>query len=211
MSSSWTRAIDAIIRGESKNFRGVLLGRTPTILREFGLGPHDLEMSAAKIAKARKEHPEISLQIWYDLPALLQNPHAIFPSTRHDGTVIVVITVLDADGNPIIVPIVPSADRPRNVVLSVYGKIGNERLNGHQWIDNQITTAKREGKMVFEASGSADSEPKPESADAISWSPDPISVDRSTEPRRQILKLREKSTKSWVVNLSSDKNSPPHP
>jgi hypothetical protein len=194
MSSSWTRAIDAIIRGESKRFRGVLLGRTPKILREFGLGPHDLEMSAAKIAKAKKEHPEISLQIWYDLPALLHDPDAIFPSTRDDGTVIVVITVLDSDGNPIVVPIIPSADRHRNVVLSVYGKSGNERLNGHQWIENQIATAKKEGKLVFEKNGSADSEPKPESADAISWSPDLISVDRSTEPRREILKLKEKST-----------------
>ena len=196
MSSSWTRAIDAIIRGESKKFRGVLLGRTPAILREFGLGPHDLEMSAAKIAKAKKEHPEISLQIWYDLPTLLQNPHAIFPSTRDDGAVIVVITVLDRDGNPIVVPIIPSADRHRNVVLSVYGKIGNDRLNGHQWIENQIATAKREGQLVFEKNGSADSEPKPESADAISWSPDLISVDRSTDPKRAILKLREKSTQS---------------
>jgi Phage MuF-C-terminal domain len=196
MSSSWTRAIDAIIRGESKNFRGVLLGPTPRILRDFGLGPHDLEMSAAKIAKTRKEHPEVSLQIWYELPALLQKPHAIFPSTRHDGTVIIVIMVSDTDGNPIIVPIVPSADRPRNVVLSVYGKIGNERINGHQWVANQIAMAKRKGQLVFEKSGSADSEPKPESADAISWSPDLISVDRSTEPTRLILKLGEKSTKS---------------
>lgn len=196
MSSSWTRAIDAIIRGESKKFRGVLLGRTPKILRDYGLGPHDLEMSAAKIAKARKEHPEISLQIWYELPALLQNPHAIFPSTRNDGTVIIVIMVSDIDGNPIIVPIIPSADRLRNVVLSVYGKIGNKRINGHQWVANQIATAKREGQLVFERGGSADSEPKPESADAISWSPDPISVDRSTEPTRSILKLGEKSTKS---------------
>ena len=196
MSSSWIRAIDAIIRGESKKFRGVRLGRTPEILHAFGLGPHDLEMSAAKIAKARKEHPEISLQIWYDLPALLQNPLAIFPSTRNDGTVIIVVMVSDTDGNPIIVPIVPSAERPRNVVLSVYGKTGNERINGHQWVANQIATAKRDGQLVFEKSGSADSEPKPESADAISWSPDPISVDRSTEPKRLILKLREKSTKS---------------
>ncbi len=196
MSSSWTRAVDAIIRGESKHFRGVLLGRTPAILREFGLGPHDLEMSAAKIAKARKQHPEISLQIWYDLPALLESPHAIFPSTRDDGTVIVVITVLDVDGNPVVVPIVPSGDRPRNVVLSVYGKVGNERLNGHQWINNQIAVARRKGQKVFEKSGSADSKPKPESADAISWSPDLISVDRSTEPKRNILSIRKKSTNS---------------
>ncbi len=196
MSSSWTRAVDAIIRGDANHYESVRLGRTPRILRDFGLGAHDLEMTAGKIAKARKEHAEISLQIWHTLPALLQDPYAIFPSTRDDGTVIVVIAVLDLDGNPVIVPIIESKGRPRNVVLSVYGKAGSDRLNGHEWIANQIATAKREGKKVFEKSGSADSEPKPESADAISWSPDLISVDRSTEPKRQILKLREKSTKS---------------
>jgi Phage MuF-C-terminal domain len=196
MSSSWTRAVDAVIRGDANHYAGIRLGRTPEILQQCGLGPHDLEMTAGKIAKARKEHPEVALQIWYELPVLLQYPFAIFPSTRDDGTVIVVIAVVDGDGNPVIVPIVPSVSHSRNVVLSVYGKAGNERLNGFQWIENQIAAAKREGKRVFEKGGSADSKPKPESADAISWSPDLISVDRSTEPKRDILSIRKKSTNS---------------
>jgi hypothetical protein len=192
VDSSWTRAIDAILRGEAKHYRGVRLGPVPPILRQFGLAPADLTMSAAKIAKARREHPEVSLQIWYDLPALLDDPEAIFPSTRADGTVVVVIAVRDADGNPVIVPIVPDRSGQTNTVLSVYGKSGD----GVLWIARQIASAQRQGLAVYERSGSADSEPKPESADAISWSPDPISVDRSTEPKRPLLKLREKSTKS---------------
>ncbi len=196
MNSSWTRTIDAIIRGESKKFRGVLLGRTPAILREFGLGPHDLEMSAAKIAKARKDHPEVSLQIWYNLPDLLKDPFAIFPSARDDGSIIVVIAVLDSDGNPVIIPIIASGSSPRNIVLSVYGKAGTEKLTGIQWVLTQIEIAKREDKNYFKKGGSVDSKPKPESADAISWSPDLIPVDRSTEPKRPILQMRKKSTHS---------------
>jgi hypothetical protein len=195
MSSSWARAIDAIFRGDSKHLASVRLGSTPKVLREFGLGPHDLQMSTGKIAKARKDHPEIPLQIWYDLPNLLQDPFAVFPSTRDDGSIVVVIAVLDNDGNPVIVPIIANSPRHQNIVLSVYGKSGNERLTGHQWIQKQIATAKREGKKVFEKSGSADSEPKPESADAIPWSSDLISVDRSTEPKREILSIRKKSIK----------------
>jgi Phage MuF-C-terminal domain len=195
MRSSWIQAVDAIIRGDANHYAGVRLGRCPASLRQFGLGAFDLEMTAGKIAKARKEHPEISLQIWYDLPELLQDPHAIFPSARDDGSVVVVIAVMDCDGNPVIVPIIENADRQRNVVLSVYGKSGNDRLTGFQWIESQIASAKREGRQTFEKSGSADSKPKPESADAISWSPDPISVDRSTEPKREILSIRKKSTK----------------
>ncbi len=194
MSSSWARAVDAIIRGDASHFAGVRLGRSPVSLKQFGLGAFDLEMTAGKIAKARKDHPEISLQIWYDLPKLLQDPYAIFPSARDDGSVVVVIAVVDCDGNPVIVPIIENADRKRNVVLSVYGKSGNDHATGFQWIESQIAAAKREGKQVFQKSGSADSKPKPESADAISWSPDPISVDRSTEPKRDILSIRKKST-----------------
>ena len=191
MSSSWTRAVDAIFRGDANRFAGVRLGRTPKQLQKLGLGPFDLEMTAGKMAKARREHPEVSLRIWYDLPKLLQDPFAIFPSTKDDGTIIVVIAVVDFDGNPVIVPIVPSFSHARNVVLSIYGKSGNERATGFQWIQNQIAVAKREGKQVFEKSGSADSKPKPESADAISWSPDLISVDRSTEPKRKLLSIRK--------------------
>jgi hypothetical protein len=196
MSNSWTRAIDAIIRGESYRYRGVRLGPTPDLLKAYGLWPADLMMSAAKIAKARREHPEVSLQTWHQLPQLLADPSAIFPSVRGDGTIVVVIAVLDCDGNPIIAPITPSSNGKENAVLSLYGKSGTGQLSGHEWVANQIASARKDGHQVYEKCGSVDSKPKPESADAISWSPDLISVDRSTEPKRQILKIREKSTKS---------------
>jgi hypothetical protein len=104
--------------------------------------------------------------------------------------------VLDRDGNPIIAPITPSSNGKENAVLSLYGKSGSHQVSGHEWVASQIASARKEGYRVYEKSGSVDSKPKPESADAISWSPDLIPVDRSTEPKRQILKIREKSTKS---------------
>jgi hypothetical protein len=196
MESSWARAVDAIIRGESGRFRRVRLGPTPTVLKQFGLVPADLTMSAAKIATARRDHPEVSLDTWHNLPALLNEPHAIFPSTREDGTLIVVIAVVDDDGNPIIVPIIANVKEHTNTVLSVYGKQGNDRRNGHEWVALQVSNARKEGRTVYEKSGSADSKPRPESADAISWSPDLISVDRSTEPQRSILTMRSFVKKS---------------
>ncbi len=191
MESSWARAIDAIIRGESDRYRSVRLGPTPELLKQFGLAPADLNMSAAKIAKARRDHPEVTLNTWYALPQLLSTPSAIFPSTREDGSLIVVIAVVDTDGNPIIVPIIPSDTSQGNIILSLYGKAGSERLSGHEWIASQLSHAKKNGQNVYEKVGSADSKPKPESADAISWSPDLISVDRSTEPKRVILSIRK--------------------
>jgi hypothetical protein len=196
MSNSWTRAVDAIIRGESHRYRGVRLGPTPDLLKAYGLLPANLMMSAAKIAKARREHSEVSLQTWYQLPQLLADPFAIFPSARADGSIIVVIAVLDGDGNPVVAPIIPSSNGKENTVLSLYGKGGSDRLSGHDWVASQIVLARKEGYRVYEKGGSVDSKPKPESADAISWSPDLISVDRSTEPKRQILKIRKKSSES---------------
>ena len=131
------------------------------------------------------------MKTWYALPQLLSAPSAIFPSTREDGSIIIVIAVLDTDGNPIIVPIIPSDTSQGNIVLSIYGKTGSERSTGHQWIALQLKYAKENGLNVYEKVGSADSKPKPESADAISWSPDLISVDRSTEPKRKLLSIRK--------------------
>jgi hypothetical protein len=192
VSKSWPRTVDAIIRGDARDLRFVRLGPTPALLRSFGLAPADLTISAAKIAKIRREHPEVSLAIWYDLPQLLMDPDAVFPSIHDDGSIIVLIAVIDADGNPVIVPVTASANGSSNVVLSVYGKQGTARQSGIEWIARQISAAKLENKRVYEKNGSADSKPKPGSAEAIPWSPDLIPVDRSTEPKRAILKLGAK-------------------
>lgn len=189
----WCRAVDAVIRGEADLYRAVRLGPTPARLRSMGLAPVDLTMTAAKIAKVRKIHPEISIDTWYRLHEQLADPFAIFQSTRDDGTIIVIITVLDVAGNPIVVPIFPGGGARPNTILSIYGKDGTHRLSGHEWVRGQIAAAKREGKPVYEKKGSADSKPKPGSAEAIPWSPDLISVDRPTEPKRLILKLPAKS------------------
>lgn len=196
VTSSWARAVDAVLRGDARHYRAVRLGPVPPLLRKYGLGPADMSMSAAKIAKARRDHPQVSREVWHNLPDLLREPEAVFPSVRGDGTVIVVIAVTDRDGNPVIVPIIYDRRANRNAVLSIYGKDGTCRLNPVQWIEAQVNSAIKEGKPAFLKSGSVDSKPKPESADAISWSPDPISVDRSTEPKRKILSIRKESTKN---------------
>jgi Phage MuF-C-terminal domain len=184
---SWSRVVDAIVRGDKFVRPTVRIGHTPLLLRRYGLAPVELIMSAAKIAKVRREHPEISLDIWHRLPALLADPLVVIPSMRRDGSLVVVLVVSDADGSPIIVPIACGIDGGPNAVLSMYGK-----ESGQVWIRAQIKFARQEGIAVYEKKGSADSLPQPGSAEAIPWSPDLIPVDRSTEPRREILKLSVK-------------------
>ena len=193
--NAWCRGIDAVVRGESQRYRTIRLGTTPKILKMMGLAPADLVMSAAKIAKVRRKHPEVQLDTWYRLHALLSDPYAIFPSKQELGTIIVNIAVLDVDRNPTIVAIMPSEDGKSNVIKSIYGKQKNPYQTGFQWIEQQIANAIRDNQVHYHKNGSADSKPKPGSAEAIPWSPDLISVDRSTEPRRKILTLSEKTTK----------------
>ena len=188
---SWSRVVDAIVRGETLVRPSVKLGHTPPLLRRYGLAPVELIMSAAKIAKVRRDHPEISLDIWHSLPALLADPLAIVPSSRRDGSLVVVLVVADRDGSPVVVPIACGHDGGPNAVLSVYGKEA-----GFEWLWQQIRYARRDGFNVYEKKGSADSLPQPGSAEAIPWSPDLIPVDRSTEPNRDILSLRKDSTKN---------------
>ncbi len=189
---SWTRTVDAILRGEARHVRFARLSATCELLKEAGLLPADLVMSAAKIARARREHPEVALDIWHKLPILLNDPLAIFPSLRDDGSIVVALVVCDRDGNPIIVPIIADQNPKRNVVLSVYGKSSREKISGFDWIAAQIDAAEKRGEYVYRRKDFADSVPKPESAVAISSSPDPISVDGPAKPTRKILTIAQK-------------------
>ncbi len=192
-SSSWKNAVNAIIRGDAKHYRNVRLCGVPELLKEYGFIPTYINMTPGKIAKCRRDHPEVDLNTWYDLPTLIANPDAIFPSYKSDGSLIIVIAASDTNNCPIIVPIIPDKNSNKNIVLSVYGKEDKDSQTAQEWIKSQIAIARKENIPVFEKNGPVDSKPKPESADAISWSPDPISVDRSTEPSRKILTISKKS------------------
>ena len=191
MSESWIRAVNAVIRGEAANYRFVRLGPTPTAFQKFGLLPVDLAMSAAKLARVRREHPELSLDVLHRLPELICNPLALFPSVRRDGSVVLVLVLRDLNGEPVIAAVVADPVMRRNVVLSVYGK-----NQGNDWIKTQIRRARADGFAVFESEDFAASVPKPGSAseDTIPSSSDLIPVDGTAKSKRLILQLRKKST-----------------
>ena len=191
MSESWIRAVNAVIRGEAAGYRFVRLGPTPSIFQKFGLLPADLVMSAAKLARVRREHPELTLEILHSLPELICDPLALFPSVRRDGSVVLVLVVEDLNGEPVIAAVVPDSVARRNVVLSVYGKD-----QGNDWITTQIRRAREDGFAVFESEDFAASVPKPGSAseDTIPSSHGLIPSDGTAKSDRQILTLRKKST-----------------
>jgi hypothetical protein len=185
LTSGWAAIVDKIVRGDKLNRPMVVVGPTPELLRNFGLPSASLTMTVAKVARCRREHPEVPLEVWYALPTLLENPLAIFPSQHRDGTLIVLLVVLDRDGNPILVAANPG-DGGANVILSVYGKEA-----GLSWIAKELEQARAEGLEVYERKDFAASLPQPPVANTTSSSHGLIPSNGTAKPKRDILTIRK--------------------
>ncbi len=191
--SGWARFVEEILDGRVYRHPYVRVGPTPTILRKYGLGPNDLAMTPGKIARIAKEHPEITRQIWRDLPRLLQDPAAIVPSAHRDGSIIPVLALNTSLGGLVLVPILPAAEVAFNVILSVYA-----RPDGDSWLTRELYLSGKDRLSSYVRRGFAATLPKPGSAseDTIPSSPGSIPADGTTKPKRLILQLRKKSIES---------------
>lgn len=186
--AGWSAVVDRIIRGDRLRRPTVVVGSTPPLLMRHGLRAASMTMTVAKVARCRREHPEVPLIVWRQLPRLLEDPLAIFPSERRDGTMVIVLVVQDLDGKPVLVAITPNAEGGPNAILSVYGKTA-----GMIWIAAQLSRARAEGHMVYEKNGFAASMPQPPVAEATSSSHGPIPSDGTTKPKRDVLSVGKKS------------------
>ena len=185
LTSGWAAVVDKIVRGEKLNRPMVVVGPTPELLRKFGLRSASLTMTVAKVARCRREHPEVPLAVWHSLPNLLEDPLAIFPSQHRDGTMIVLLVVFDRNGHPVLVAANPG-DNGANVILSVYGKEA-----GFTWIVKELEQARAEGLEVYERRDFAASLPQPPVANATSSSHGLIPSNGTAKPKRDILTIRK--------------------
>lgn len=181
----WATAVDKVIRGDRPRQPSLILGTTPQLLQDFGLADGILTMSTAKIAECRRKHPEVALDVWHDLPMLLNKPIAIFPSSRRDGSVVIILMVFDCDQNPILVAATPASTKG-NVILSVYGK-----NNGFEWAKREMSHARSEGFKVYEGKNFAASLPQPPVANATSSSHGLIPSDGTAKSNKKILSIRK--------------------
>ncbi len=191
--SGWARFVEEILDGRVYRNNYVRVGATPTILRKYGLGPHDLVMTPGKIRRVASEHPEILRELWRNLPYLLARPVAIVPSAHRDGSIVPVLVLGPGLEELVLVPIKPAGTLPFNVILSIY-----ERRDGLAWLQRELRIASSEGLVSFLDKGFAATLPKPGSVskDTIPSSSGSIPVDGTTKPNREILSLGKKSTES---------------
>lgn len=177
--------MDRIIRGDRLNRPTVIVGPTPQLLKDFGLPAASFQMTVAKVAKARKDHPEVPLLVWHDLPRLLEDPLAIFPSRWRDGSMVILLIVEDRNGDPILVAAAPGAHGP-NAILSIYGKEA-----GLEWVAKEIESAKAEGLPTYERKGFAATLPQPPVVETTSSSHGLIPSNGTAKPKRDILSIRK--------------------
>jgi Phage MuF-C-terminal domain len=185
----WASAVNKVICGEAPKQRSLIVGPTPEVLKLYGLVAGSITMSVAKIATCRRTHPEVPLHVWHDLPDLLSEPLAVFPSARRDGSIVILLVVEDRDNNPVLVAAI--AEQGRNVILSVYGKDA-----GLEWVAKEIAFAEAEGIAVYKKMDFAASLPQPPVANATSSSHGLIPSDGTAKPARDILSIGKKSTNS---------------
>lgn len=191
--AGWARVVGLILGGQRHRFPYVRIGPTPPILRKYGLGPRDLAITPGKILRVAKEHPEITREIWLSLPKMLQSPVAIVPSSHGDGSIVPVLAFGGGGEGLLLVPVLPARDIAFNLVLSVYA-----RTDGLAWLNRELGIADQQGKSRYLERGFAATLPQPGSAseNAIPSSSGSIPVDGTAKPKREILRLRKKSTES---------------
>jgi hypothetical protein len=111
-------------------------------------------MAPGKIKLASREHSEIPISLWRQLPGLLRKPLAVIPSARRDGSVIPVLVLNQSQAAPVLVPITCDPKKRSNTILSVYQKDA-----GFVWVKAEIERAAEEGLPHFVGKGFADTLP----------------------------------------------------
>lgn len=142
--SGWARFIEEILDGRVYPHPYVRIGPTPPILRKYGLGPFDLAMTPGKIKRVVRDYPEISREIWRNLPQLLANPAAIVPSKYRDGSIIPVLALGTSDVGLVLVPIKPADTVSFNLILSAY-----EKPDGIAWLEREMRIANSVGLISY--------------------------------------------------------------
>ena len=176
-----------------KNRGFIDLGPVPKVLTDHGLPAGQLSIGRAKIGAIADKH-DITADTLSRLPALLENPWAIYPSTLPGPErQIVALRARDTKGHPILCVIQP--DGTVSIVNSVYGKTSRGAQTGDQLVEAAIAAAKAKGAKVFEGD-----------APPIGYS-EPITDMRPEKRDRPILSIREKG-KDRSLDQSGDLAAP---
>ena len=126
------REWDAEGRNESKIFT---LGTTSEVLQSLGVRDRSIVMLSGKIRKILRDHPSMTMDMIRQIPAMLEHPAlvlesqggSILPGTKKNSRIVVVGTVTDAQGNPVLcaLDLAPSSKQDMELGLQDFNKVSS--------------------------------------------------------------------------------------
>ncbi|WP_298732550.1 hypothetical protein [uncultured Subdoligranulum sp.] len=126
------REWDAEGRNESKIFT---LGTTSEALQSIGVRDRSIVMLSGKIRKILRDHPGMTMDMIRQIPAMLEHPAlvlesqgaSILPGTKQNSRIVVVGTVTDAQGNPVLcaLDLAPSSRQDMELGLQDFNKVSS--------------------------------------------------------------------------------------
>ncbi|NBI43228.1 hypothetical protein GVX76_06960 [[Haemophilus] felis] len=129
--SDFAKAVDEVFNSQEDRFdnsRWVDLGTTPDALIQSGIDDKVMKINFAKIAKIKKDHPEMTADLLKQIPRELNNPVAVFKNTKGKPNSYVVLTELTVKGNERVIAALHAEQEVDGLVFhklaSAYGKDG---------------------------------------------------------------------------------------
>lgn len=126
------REWDAEGRNESKIFT---LGTTGEALKSIGVRDRGIVMVSGKIRKILHDHPSMTLDMIRQIPAMLEHPALVLesqggsmrPETKQNSRIVVVGTVTDAKGTPVLcaLDLAPGSRQDMELGLQDFNKVSS--------------------------------------------------------------------------------------
>ena len=119
-------------RNDSRIFR---LGSTSEALQSIGVQERDIVMASGKINRILREHPNMTMDMVRQIPAMLEDPALVLESqgrsmrrtTEQNSRIVVVGTVTDANGAPVlcVLDLQPQSTQDRRLGLQDFNKVSS--------------------------------------------------------------------------------------
>lgn len=125
----------------------ILVTQTPLALQFVGMDNLPIYIDVSKLKEIRDDHPEITVDVYKQIPRALTDPTMIMKSSTHPDRLVVALDVKDATGVNIIIPFELNVNRNEgrvNMMTSVYGRGDNGRINYGWYVRNML-----DGNLIY--------------------------------------------------------------
>lgn len=121
---------------EGRNGRRIFrLGSTREALQSIGVQDRSIVMVSDKVRTILREHPNVTIDMIRQIPAMLENPvlvlesqgRSMLPGTRQNSRIVVVGNVTDANGAPVlcVLDLAPQSAQDRRLGLQDFNKVSS--------------------------------------------------------------------------------------